>query len=96
MIYSGLIETSKAIFRCETDQQLADRLLFGAYIYLIVVFVQSYFFPAPYGKFSSSSVSLIDKLRGIEFPARISWILMEIPSFLVSLSALLHLLGSSR
>jgi len=58
--------------------------------------VQSYFFPAPYGKFSSSSVSLIDKLRGIEFPARISWILMEIPSFLVSLSALLHLLGGSR
>ena len=89
MVYQHIIDVFKTIFKSDSDQDLADKLLLGAYIYLTVVFVQSYFFPAPYGKFTSSSVSLIDRLRGIEFPARISWIVMEIPSFLVSLSALL-------
>ena len=94
MVYQHIIDIFKTIFKSESDQDLADKLLLGAYIYLAVVFVQSYFFPAPYGKFTSSSVSLIDRLRRIEFPARISWIVMEIPSFLVSLSAFLHLASS--
>ena len=95
MIYQSLLQKGKTIFRSDTDEDFSHKLLLGAYIYLVVVFIQSYFFPAPYGKFTSSSVSLIDKLRGIEFPARISWILMEVPSFLISLSAILHLLSSS-
>ena len=94
MVYQHIIDIFKTIFKSDNDEDLADKLLLGAYIYLTVVFVQSYFFPAPYGKFTSSSVSLIDRLRGIEFPARISWIVMEIPSFLVSVSALLHLASS--
>ena len=94
MVYQHIIDIFKTIFKSESDQDLADKLLLGAYIYLAVVLVQSYFFPAPYGKFTSSSVSLIDRLRRIEFPARISWIVMEIPSFLVSLSAFLHLVSS--
>ena len=94
MVYQQIIDIFKTIFKSESDQDLADKLLLGAYIYLAVVFVQSYFFPAPYGKFTSSSVSLIDRLRRIEFPARISWIVMEIPSFLVSLSAFIHLVSS--
>ena len=94
MVYQHIIDVFKTIFKSDSDQDLADKLLLGAYIYLTVVFVQSYFFPAPYGKFTSSSVSLIDRLKSIEFPARISWIVMEIPSFLVSVSALLHLVSS--
>ena len=70
-------------------------MLVGAYIYLALVFVQSYMFPAPYGKFTTSSVSLINRVRSIEFPARVSWIMMEVPSFLVSFSAILHLLHTS-
>ena len=94
MVYQHIIDIFKTIFKSDSDDDLADKLLLGAYIYLTVVFVQSYFFPAPYGKFTSSSVSLIDRLKSIEFPARISWIVMEIPSFLVSVSALLHLISS--
>ena len=94
MVYQHIITVFKTILRSDSDEDLADKLLLGAYIYLAVVLVQSYFFPAPYGKFTSSSVSLIDRLRTIEFPARISWIVMEIPSFLVSLSAILHLASS--
>ena len=94
MVYQHIIDIFKTIFKSDSDDDLADKLLLGAYIYLTVVFVQSYFFPAPYGKFTSSSVSLIDRLKSIEFPARISWIVMEIPSFLVSVSALLHLVSS--
>ena len=94
MVYQHIIDIFKTIFKSESDEDLADKLLLGAYIYLTVVLVQSYFFPAPYGKFTVSSVSLIDRLRGIEFSARISWIVMEIPSFLVSLSAFLHLASS--
>ena len=96
MIYQSILQTAKTIFKSETDSELADRLLVGAYIYLTVVFVQSYFFPAPYGKFTTSSISLINRLRSVEFPARVSWILMEIPSFLLSLSAILHLLHLHR
>ena len=94
MVYQLIIDLFKAILKSESDESLGEKLLLGAYLYLTVVFVQSYFFPAPYGKFTSSSVSLIDRLGKIEFPARISWIVMEIPSFLVSLSALLHLASS--
>ena len=94
MVYQHIIDIFKTIFKSDSDDDLAHKLLLGAYIYLTVVFVQSYFFPAPYGKFTSSSVSLIDRLKSIEFPARISWIVMEIPSFLVSVSALLHLVSS--
>ena len=94
MVYQHIIHLFKAILKSESDESLGDKLLLGAYLYLTVVFVQSYFFPAPYGKFTSSSVPLIDRLRKIEFPARISWIVMEIPSFLVSLSAFLHLASS--
>ena len=94
MVYQHIIHFFKTILGSDSDQDLADKLLFGAYIYLTVVFVQSYFFPAPYGKFTCTSVSLIDRLRKVEFPARISWIVMEIPSFLVSLSAFLHLVSS--
>ena len=94
MVYQHVIDIFKTILKSDSDEDLGDKLLLGAYIYLTVVFVQSYFFPAPYGKFTTSSVSLIDRLRKIEFPARISWLVMEIPSFLVSLSALLHLASS--
>ena len=94
MVYQHIIDKFKTILKSDSDEDLGDKLLLGAYVYLTVVFVQSYFFPAPYGKFTTSSVSLIDRLRKIEFPARISWLVMEIPSFLVSLSALLHLASS--
>ena len=94
MVYQHIIDIFKTVLKSDSDEDLGDKLLLGAYVYLTVVFVQSYFFPAPYGKFTTSSVSLIDRLRKIEFPARISWLVMEIPSFLVSLSALLHLASS--
>ena len=96
MLYESILQNAKTIFKSETDGDLANKLILGANIYLVVVFVQSYFFPAPYGKFTAGSISLIDRLRKIEFSARLSWILMEIPSFLVTLSAVLHLLNSSR
>ena len=95
MVYPSLIQTARTVFKSETDSELGDRMLVGAYIYLALVFVQSYMFPAPYGKFTTSSVSLINRVRSIEFPARISWIMMEVPSFLVSFSAILHLMNTS-
>ena len=58
----------------------------------MVVAVQSYYFPAPYGKFTSiSGINILTRLTTVRVPARLGWCIQEIPSFLVSFSAMIHL-----
>lgn len=91
-MYSDIIKFLKLLYGCESNVDLGQRLLYTGWIYLGVVFVQSQFFPAPYGKFDSpTNVSILEKLRKFKLPAKISWIIMEVPSFVVSLLAIVHL-----
>ena len=54
----------KKIFLSESDEQLIWRMLITAWSYLLVVAIQSQFFPAPYGKFDTKNpISIIDKIR---------------------------------
>ena len=85
-MYSYLVQLFKTL-------SIGDSfLLYSAWVYLMVVAVQSYYFPAPYGKFTTTSgISILTSLTAVKVPARLGWCVQEIPSFLVSLSAMIHL-----
>ena len=69
MIFTTIIDIFKTLYRSKTDEDLAAKLLQTAWVYLTVVFIQSQFFPAPYGKFDTTNlVGLIDKLRWLKYP----------------------------
>ena len=85
-MYSYLVHLSEAV------SIRYSYLLYSAWVYLIMVAVQSCFFPAPYGKFTTTSgISILTSLTKVRVPARLGWCLQEIPSFLVALSAVIHL-----
>jgi len=68
---------------CPSDDVscVRERLLYGCWIYLIVVFIQSVKFAAPYGKFlNQSSNSIPDSLLGCRVQANLGWMLQEIPA----------------
>ena len=91
-MYEYLIDKVKTCFDSHDDKDLAYKLLVVAWVYLINVSVQSYFFPAPYGKFTSATgIGFLTRLTKTKMPASLGWMLQEIPSFLVSLCALFHL-----
>ena len=85
-MYSYLVNLSTALSISYTY------LLYSAWVYLTVVAVQSYYFPAPYGKFTTTSgISILNRLTAVKVPARLGWCVQEIPSFLVSFGAMVHL-----
>jgi len=93
MIFPQILDIFKSVYRSDANEDLASKLLMTAWSYLLVVFIQSQFFPAPYGKFDRTNpIGLLDRLRRLSLPAKISWFAMEVPSFLISLTAILHLI----
>ena len=107
MIYLKLASLFKHLTRSSTDDDLSQKLLIVAWCYLVIVFVQSQFFPAPYGKFNTTNpIFLLEKIRytiivtfllnlpssrQVCLPAKLSWFYMEVPSLLVSSAAIHHL-----
>ena len=64
MIYLKLASLFKHLTRSSTDDDLSQKLLIVAWCYLVIVFVQSQFFPAPYGKFNTTNpIFLLEKIR---------------------------------
>lgn len=58
-------------------------MLIGAWVYLVLNLVASYFKPAPYGKFRQDG-------SRFRIPARVGWMVMECPSLLMSCLAMVH------
>ena len=85
-MYSYLVQLCKTL-------SIGDSfLLYSAWVYLMIVAVQTYYFPAPYGKFTTTSeINILKRLTTVKVPARLGWCIQEIPSFLVSFSAMIHL-----
>ena len=91
-MYEYLINLAKTCFDSHDDKDLAYKFLCVAWVYLIFVGVQSFWFPAPYGKFTSATgIGFLNRLTEIQVAASFGWMLQEIPSFLVSFCALFHL-----
>jgi len=91
-MYHTLASIAGACLQCSTDSELSHWLLSVAWLYLAIVTIQSYFFPAPYGKFTSSSgVRGLNSLTKVQVSASLGWFIQEVPSFLVSFSGLIHL-----
>jgi len=91
-MYETLASIAGACLSSSNQSELSQRLLAVAWLYLAIVAIQSYFFPAPYGKFTSSSgLSGLNSLTKVQVPASLGWFIQEVPSFLVSFSALIHL-----
>eukprot|EP00091_Calanus_sinicus_P008391 TRINITY_DN20473_c0_g1_i1.p1 TRINITY_DN20473_c0_g1~~TRINITY_DN20473_c0_g1_i1.p1 ORF type:complete len:121 (+),score=18.31 TRINITY_DN20473_c0_g1_i1:30-392(+) len=90
-MYESLVEKAKTCFASPDDKDLAFQLLCGAWVYLVIVSIQSYFFPAPYGKFTSASgIGFINRVTQIQMPASLGWMLQE-SQVLVSFCGMLHL-----
>jgi 3-oxo-5-alpha-steroid 4-dehydrogenase 1 len=65
-----------------------ERLLIGCWIYLVIVFLQSILFAAPYGKFlnqAQNANSVPDTFLSWRMPAQLGWMLQEIPAALMGL-----------
>jgi len=91
-MYLTLIRLAKTCLQSPDDEDFSFKLLSGAWAYLAFVTIQSYFFPAPYGKFTSTSgISVLTRVTSIQVPASLGWMIQEIPSLLVSSCALVHL-----
>ena len=52
MIYQHLIDCFKLLYQSQSDEDLGYKLLVTAWMYLVIVTIQSQLFPAPYGKFN--------------------------------------------
>ena len=64
MIYLNLVNLFKYLLGSQSDEDFNQKLLIIAWGYLVVVFIQSQFFPAPYGKFNiRNPVLLLEKIR---------------------------------
>ena len=64
MIYLELVNLFKYLTRSQSDEELSHKLLIIAWSYLVIVFIQSQFFPAPYGKFNTRNpILLLEKIR---------------------------------
>ena len=64
MIFPQILDIFKFVYRSDANEDLASKLLMTAWSYLLVVFIQSQFFPAPYGKFDRTNpIGLLDRLR---------------------------------
>jgi len=77
---------------CDGDDGCTrDRMLMFAYLYLIIVFIQSVKFAAPYGKFlQQSSNSIPDTFLSFRINSTYGWMLQEIPAFLVGFLGILQ------
>ena len=66
MFYLILINIFKTLYNSDSDEDLGHKLLVTAVIYLVIVFVQSQYFPAPYGKFNEQcSISVFERIRQV-------------------------------
>lgn len=64
MIYLKLVNLFKYLTGSQSDEEFNHKLLIIAWGYLVIVFIQSQFFPAPYGKFNTRNpVFLLEKIR---------------------------------
>ena len=64
MIYLKLVNLFKNLTGSQSDEELDHKLLIVAWCYLVIVFIQSQFFPAPYGKFDTRNpIFLLEKIR---------------------------------
>ena len=64
MIYMKIVNLFKYLTGSQSDEEFNNKLLVIAWVYLIIVFIQSQFFPAPYGKFNSKNpIFLLEKIR---------------------------------
>jgi len=91
-MYEYLVDKVKSWSASPDDKDLAYKLLCVAWGYLLFVSIQSYFFPAPYGKFTSATgIGFLNRATKIQMPASFGWMLQEIPSFFVSICAMFHL-----
>ena len=91
-MYDWIVNSIKYHLNCPSDEDLQDKFLLIAWLYLVMVAIQSYFFPAPYGKFTSKTgLELLDKMTEIQVPSSLGWMIQEIPSFIISIAALVHL-----
>ena len=88
-----IAESSLRLFGCKTTECLMSRMLIGAWLYLVVVFIQSSFFAAPYGKFTEShkTPGFVQRLMVAQMPAGLGWFVQEVPAFVVGFTGILHL-----
>ena len=86
-MYSSLTDGASHFLLASNSQELEARLLQGAWLYLVLTGLVTAYIPAPYGKFSSSS-RLPALLTSATLPAPLAWCLQELPSFLISLMAI--------
>ena len=64
MIYLKLVNLFKYLLGSQSDEELNQKLLIIAWGYLVIVFIQSQFFPAPYGKFDTRNpIFFLEKIR---------------------------------
>ena len=91
-MYKVLVWLARTCFNSPNDEDLAYKLLCGAWVYLLIVLIQSYAFPAPYGKFTSATgISFLNRLTKLQITPSLGWMIQEIPSFLVGISAMIYL-----
>ena len=64
MIYLKLVNLFKYLLGSQSDEDFNHKLFIIAWGYLVIVLIQSQFFPAPYGKFNTRNpVLLLEKIR---------------------------------
>ena len=96
-MYLRCVGVAGAVLGTEVQSELGSRLLYLAWLYLAMVVLQSAAFPAPYGKFSSSRQwRVVATLCSAVVPAWLAWMLMELPSLVLAVSAQLHLLHNGQ
>jgi len=96
-MYLRCVGVAGAVLGTEVQSELGIRLLYLAWLYLAVVILQAAAFPAPYGKFSSSRQwRVVARLCSAVVPAWLAWMLMELPSLVLAVSAQLHLLHNGQ
>jgi len=89
MMFDRLCSLSEWALGCGDRACVMDRLLGGSIVYLVITFIYSVVFAAPYGKFTTTNYQ-------ITVPAKFGWCLQEVPAFIVSATALVQLWTEER
>ena len=92
-MYHWLEETTSELLGADNPDELEQRLVLGAWLYLLTFGLCTVVLPAPYGKFSeqASSLPLIDGLTAIKLSAPLAWFVQEVPAFILPFTALISL-----
>ena len=90
-MYHWLEETTSELVAANNSDQLEQRLVLVAWLYLLTFGLFTVILPAPYGKFSeqAANLPLLDRLTAIKLSAPFAWFLQELPAFLLPFTALI-------